>query len=124
MTTRYYTAAHEWIEIKGTTGVVGITDYAQNALGDVVFVDLPAPGSSFTAGAAAAVVESVKAASEVYAPVSGVVTLSNKALQDDPALVNADPQGNAWFFQMTLTAPEEIKGLMDEAAYQALVSGL
>lgn len=122
--TRYFTAEHEWIEVDGTTATVGITDYAQGQLGDIVFADVPAPGAILKKGGDAAVVESVKAASDVYAPVSGTVTEGNGALADDPALVNTDPEGAGWFFRLTLSDPSELDGLMDAAAYQAFVDGL
>ncbi|WP_310497191.1 glycine cleavage system protein GcvH [Sandarakinorhabdus sp.] len=122
--TRYFTAEHEWIDVSGDTATVGITDYAQGQLGDVVFVELPETGCSVTKGGEAAVVESVKAASDVYAPVSGTVTQGNAALADDPALVNAAPEGEGWFFKLTLSDPSELDGLMDTAAYQAFVAGL
>lgn len=122
--TRYFTAEHEWIEVDGTTATVGITDYAQGQLGDIVFADVPAPGAVLKKGGDAAVVESVKAASDVYAPVSGTVTEGNGALADDPALVNTDPEGAGWFFRLTLSDPSELDGLMDAAAYQAFVDGL
>jgi glycine cleavage system H protein len=122
--TRYFTAEHEWIEVDGTTATVGITDYAQGQLGDIVFADVPAPGAVLKKGGDAAVVESVKAASDVYAPVSGTVSEGNAALADDPALVNTDPEGAGWFFRLTLSDPSELDGLMDAAAYQAFVDGL
>jgi glycine cleavage system H protein len=122
--TRYYTQDHEWIELAGDTATVGITDYAQGQLGDIVFVEVPEPGRAITKGGDAAVVESVKAASDVYAPVSGTVTQGNAALGDDPALVNTDPEGAGWFFSMTLSDSTELDGLMDGAAYQAFVDGL
>jgi glycine cleavage system H protein len=121
---RYYTKDHEWIEVDGTSATVGITDYAQGQLGDVVFVELPEPGRAVTAGGEAAVVESVKAASEVYAPVSGTVTESNPALADDPGLVNTAPEGEGWFFRLTLSDPAELSGLMDADAYKAFVATL
>ena len=122
--TRYFTDEHEWIDVDGTTATVGITDYAQGQLGDIVFVDVPAAGASVTKGGEAAVVESVKAASDVYAPVSGTVSEGNAALADDPALVNSDPEGTGWFFKLTLADPSELDGLMDEAGYKAFVDGL
>jgi glycine cleavage system H protein len=121
---RYYTKDHEWIEVDGTSATVGITDYAQGQLGDVVFVELPEPGRAVTAGGEAAVVESVKAASEVYAPVSGNVTESNPALADDPGLVNTAPEGEGWFFRLTLSDPAELSDLMDADAYKAFVATL
>jgi glycine cleavage system H protein len=122
--TRYFTSEHEWIDVDGSDAVVGITDYAQSQLGDIVFVDVPAVGAQVTKGGDAAVVESVKAASDVYAPVSGTVTQGNAALGDDPALVNSDPEGAGWFFKLTLADPSELDGLMDAAAYQDFVATL
>ena len=122
--TIYYTKDHEWLVVEGTTATVGITDYAQNALGDVVFAEVPAAGTVVAKGKEAAVVESVKAASDVYSPVSGTVVEANAALADDPALVNTDPEGAGWFFKLTLSDPSELDGLMDEAAYKALVASL
>jgi glycine cleavage system H protein len=122
--TTYYTKDHEWLAVEGDTATVGITDYAQNALGDVVFADVPAAGTVVAKGKEAAVVESVKAASDVYSPVSGTVIEANAALGDDPALVNTDPEGAGWFFKLTLSDPSELDGLMDKAAYDALVATL
>lgn len=122
--TRYFTSEHEWIDVDGSEAVVGITDYAQSQLGDIVFVDVPAVGAQVTKGSDAAVVESVKAASDVYAPVSGTVTEGNAALGDDPALVNSDPEGEGWFFKLTLADPSELDGLMNAAAYQDFVATL
>ena len=122
--TRYYTKDHEWIEVDGDTATVGITDYAQGQLGDIVFAEVPAVGSTLKKGGDAAVVESVKAASDVYAPVSGTVTEGNAALGDEPALVNSDPEGNGWFFKLSLSDIGELGGLMDEAAYKTFVDGL
>lgn len=121
---RYFTRDHEWIEVDGTAATVGITDYAQGQLGDVVFVELPEAGRVVAAGKEAAVVESVKAASEVYAPVSGTVTEANTALADTPDLVNTAPEGDGWFFRLTLSNPAELEGLMDEGAYKAFVDSL
>jgi glycine cleavage system H protein len=121
---RYYTKDHEWIDVSGGTATVGITDYAQGQLGDVVFVELPEAGRAVAAGKEAAVVESVKAASEVYAPVSGTVTEANAALADTPDLVNTAPEGDGWFFRLTLSNPAELDGLMDEGAYKAFVESL
>ena len=123
MTTRY-TKEHEWIRLDGDTAVVGITDYAQQQLGDVVFVELPEVGKMLERGKDAAVVESVKAASEVYAPISGEVTAANADLSGEPGRINADPTGEGWFFKMTIAKPKELEGLMDEAQYQAFVEGL
>lgn len=122
--TRYFTADHEWLDVEGTTATVGITDYAQQQLGDVVFVELPGAGSTLAKGKEAAVVESVKAASDVYAPASGSVVEANAKLQDEPALVNADAEGEGWFFRMTLSDLSELDGLMDRAAYDALIATL
>jgi glycine cleavage system H protein len=122
--TRYYTEDHEWIDVDGDTATVGITDYAQSQLGDIVFAEVPAIGAQLKKGGDAAVVESVKAASDVYAPVSGTVTEGNVELGDDPALVNSDPEGAGWFFRLTLTDVAELDGLMDDAAYKAFVAGL
>jgi glycine cleavage system H protein len=121
---RLYTEDHEWIDVDGDAATVGITDYAQGQLGDVVFVELPESGRAVTKGGEAAVVESVKAASDVYAPVSGTVTEANPALTDDPALVNTAPESDGWFFKLTLSDASELDGLMDKAAYDAFVAGL
>ena len=121
---RYFTKDHEWIDVEGSTATVGITDYAQGQLGDIVFVDVPAAGAKVAKGREAAVVESVKAASDVYAPVSGVVLEGNAALEGDPALVNTAPESDGWFFTLTLDDPGELDGLMDENAYKAFVAGL
>lgn len=122
--TRYFTEDHEWIDVDGTSATVGITDYAQSQLGDIVFIEVPASGTTVRKGGEAAVVESVKAASDVYAPVTGTVTEGNGALEGDPALVNSDPEGDGWFFKLTLSDPAELDGLMDEPAYKAFVNGL
>ena len=122
--TRYFTDEHEWIEVNGNEAVVGITDYAQSQLGDIVFVEIPAAGAAVTKGGDAAVVESVKAASDVYAPVSGTVIAGNDALNEDPSLVNSDPEGEGWFFRLTLDDPSQLDGLMDAAAYKAFVAAL
>ena len=121
---RLHTQDHEWIDVAGGEATVGITDYAQGQLGDVVFVDLPDSGRAVTKGGEAAVVESVKAASDVYAPVSGTVTESNPALADDPSLVNSAPEAEGWFFKLTLSDASELDGLMDKAAYDAFVASL
>jgi glycine cleavage system H protein len=121
---RLYTQDHEWIDVDGDTATVGITDYAQGQLGDVVFVELPEAGRAVTKGGEAAVVESVKAASDVYAPVSGTVTEANPALTDDPALVNTASETEGWFFKLTLADASELDGLLDKAAYDAFVAGL
>lgn len=114
----HYTKEHEWVRVEGDTATVGITDFAQGQLGDVVFVEVPEAGRKVEKGGEAAVVESVKAASDVYAPVSGEVTEGNQALVDDPALVNSDPEGEGWFFKLTLADQSELDGLMDAAAYK------
>jgi glycine cleavage system H protein len=123
MTTRY-TRSHEYVRVEGGTGVVGITDYAQSQLGDVVFVELPPIGQSLSKGAGAATVESVKAASEVNAPVSGTVVDVNSALTDSPGLVNEDPSGNGWFLKIKLTDATELDSLMDEDAYRAFLKAV
>ena len=119
-----YTEDHEWIETDGDIATVGITDYAQKALGDVVFVELPEVGVSFASGDEVAVVESVKAASEVYAPLDGEITEVNAALEGEPGLVNTAPTGEGWFFKMKLANTGDLDGLMDEAAYNEHVAGL
>jgi glycine cleavage system H protein len=119
-----YSKDHEYIRVDGDTGIVGITDYAQSQLGDVVFVELPLVGKSVTQGAEAAVVESVKAASGVNAPVSGEVIEINRALEDSPAVVNEDPAGKGWFMKLKLNDPSELEALMDEAAYESYVQTL
>ncbi|OWQ92067.1 glycine cleavage system protein H [Roseateles aquatilis] len=117
-----YTPDHEWVDIAGDgTVTVGITVHAQDALGDVVFVDLPEVGKSFDAKAVAGVVESVKAAADVYAPVSGEIVEVNEALRDDPSLANSDPLKSGWFFKVKLSNPSELDGLMDSTAYDTLV---
>ncbi|PZN96060.1 MAG: glycine cleavage system protein GcvH [Alphaproteobacteria bacterium] len=122
--TLYFTQEHEWLDVTGDTATVGITDYAQGQLGDVVFVEVPEAGRVVAKGKEAAVVESVKAASDVYSPASGTVTEANAALAEDPALVNTAPQGDGWFFKMTLSDASELDGMMDEAAYKAWVATL
>ena len=124
MSTVKFTDEHEWIRIEGDIATVGITDYAQNQLGDVVYVELPKPGQKVEKGKQAAVVESVKAASEVFAPVTGEVVEANQALADEPATVNADPMGRGWFMKLRLANKSELDGLMDEAAYKKFVEGL
>ena len=119
-----YTKDHEWIRTTGDTADVGITDYAQQQLGDVVFVELPEVGRNVVAGKEAAVVESVKAASEVYAPVAGDVVEVNEALADDPALVNRDPQGEGWFVKLRIENQGDLDDLLDEAAYKEYCEGL
>ena len=122
--TTYFTQDHEWISVEGDSATVGITDYAQAQLGDVVFVEVPPVGTEVAKGKEAAVVESVKAASDVYAPVSDTVTEANSALEADPALVNTSPEGEGWFFKLKLADAGELEGLMDETAYKAFVAGL
>ncbi|MFB6420825.1 MULTISPECIES: glycine cleavage system protein GcvH [Bradyrhizobium] len=119
MTTTLYTSDHEWLAIDGDVATIGITDYAQQQLGDVVFVELPKVGRALKKAEAAAVVESVKAASDVYAPVAGEVLEANAELAAEPALVNSDAQGKAWFFKIRIADKSELGGLMDEAAYKA-----
>ena len=114
----YFTKDHEWIRLEGDTATVGISNHAQEALGDIVFAEVPESGKQLKKGDDAAVVESVKAASDVYAPVSGEVVEGNGAVADDPSLINSDPQGDGWFFKMKLSDDSELAGLMDEAAYQ------
>ncbi|RDE05549.1 glycine cleavage system protein GcvH [Sphingomonas aracearum] len=121
---RYFTEDHEWIDVDGDIGTVGISEYAQSQLGDIVFVDVPEDGKELTKGDEAAVVESVKAASDVYAPASGTVLEGNPALSDTPELVNEDPEGDGWFFKITLSDPSELEELMDESAYATFVSKL
>jgi glycine cleavage system H protein len=116
-----FTQEHEWLQIEGDVATVGITQHAQEQLGDLVFVELPVIGKSFEKGAPAAVVESVKAASEVYAPIGGEVVEANPAIVSDPSLVNSDPMGAGWFFKLKLANPSEVDALMDEAAYKALL---
>lgn len=122
--TRYFTKDHEWIAVDGSEATVGITDYAQSQLGDITFVELPGEGSEVAKGDSASVVDSVKAASDVYAPVSGKVTVANAALEDQPELVNSDPEGDGWLWKMALSDAAELEGLMDDAAYQAYVAEL
>ncbi|ONG56310.1 glycine cleavage system protein H [Pseudoroseomonas deserti] len=116
-----YTKDHEWVRLEGGVATIGITDHAQTALGDVVFVDLPEAGREVAAGEACAVVESVKAASDVYAPIAGSIVESNSALSDDPSLVNSAPTAGGWFFRIKPADEAEIAALMDEAEYQAFV---
>ena len=117
-----FTQDHEWLRIEGDIATVGITDHAQDQLGDLVFVESPAPGARLEKGVAAAVVESVKAASDVYAPVSGEVIEVNQAIVDEPALVNRDPMGKGWFFKIKISDPSELEPLLDEKAYQAMIA--
>jgi len=121
---RYFSEEHEWIDVDGDSATIGITDYAQGQLGDIVFVEVPAAGTTLAKGKEAAVVESVKAASDVFAPVSGTVTEGNQALADDPALVNTSPESAGWFFKVTIADAGELEGLMDEAAYKDFVASL
>jgi glycine cleavage system H protein len=120
----YFTKEHEWVRVEGDTATIGISDHAQEQLGDIVFAEVPEAGRRLSKGQEAAVVESVKAASDVYAPVSGEVIEGNQAVADDPALVNSDPEGQGWFFKLKLSDPSELEGLMDEAAYRAWIKTL
>jgi glycine cleavage system H protein len=122
--TRYFTKDHEWLEVAGETATVGITDFAQNALGDITFVEVPETGKTYAKGDTAAVVDSVKAASDVYAPVTGEVTEANAALDGEPELVNTSPEAEGWLWRQTLTNPAELADLMDEAAYKAYIAEL
>jgi glycine cleavage system H protein len=124
MMTTYFTQEHEWIKVDGDTATVGITDHAQEALGDIVFTEVPDAGKQLSKGQEAAVVESVKAASDVYSPVSGEVIEGNQAVADDPSLVNSDPEGGGWFFKIRLANSGELDGLMDEDAYRDWVNTL
>ena len=124
MATLRFTDQHEWVSVEGDTATVGITEYAQKQLGDVVFVELPEPGKSFAIGDQAAVVESVKAAAEVYAPVSGEVTEINEDIAGKPELVNEDASGDGWFFKMSIVDKRELDSLMDEAEYAKFVKDL
>ncbi|HUK08175.1 MAG TPA: glycine cleavage system protein GcvH [Stellaceae bacterium] len=119
-----FTKDHEWVRVEGSTAVVGISDYAQQQLGDVVYVELPEVGRKLERGKEAAVVESVKAASEVYAPLTGEVTAANSDLTAEPARVNSEPLKGGWFFKMTITDPKQLDGLMSEAQYADYVTGL
>lgn len=123
MSAIYYTEEHEWLAVEGDIGTCGITEFAQEQLGDIVYVELPEVGRAVAQNDEIAVVESVKAASELYAPVSGEVTESNDDLADDPAKVNADAMGAGWFFKLKISDPSELENLMDGAAYAALVAG-
>jgi glycine cleavage system H protein len=121
----YYTREHEWVRVEdGGSATVGITDFAQGQLGDIVFIELPEAGRRMAKGGEAATVESVKAASDVYSPVSGEVTESNGKLSDDPSLANSDPEGDGWFFRLALSDSGELGGLMDEAAYKSFCESL
>jgi glycine cleavage system H protein len=119
-----FTRDHEYIRVEGGVGTIGITHFAQEKLGDIVFVELPAVGKVLSKGQEAAVVESVKAASDVYSPVAGEVVEGNQAVADDPALINRDPEGEGWFFKLKLDNPGEVEGLMDEASYRDWVKTL
>jgi glycine cleavage system H protein len=122
--TTYFTREHEWIAVEGDTATVGITDHAQEALGDIVFTEVPEAGKQLAKGQEAAVVESVKAASDVYSPVTGEVIEGNQAVVDDSSLVNSDPEGQGWFFKIRMTNPPELDGLMGEDDYRAWVKSL
>ena len=120
----YFTKDHEWIRVEGDIATVGITNHAQEALGDIVFAEVPEAGRTVSKGQEAAVVESVKAASDVYAPVSGEVTEANQAVADDPSVINSDPEGEGWFFKLRLADAAELDGLMGENAYRDWVKTL
>jgi glycine cleavage system H protein len=122
--TTYFTREHEWIKVDGDTATVGITDHAQEALGDIVFTEVPEAGKQLAKGQEAAVVESVKAASDVYSPVTGEVVQGNEAVVEDSSLVNSDPEGEGWFFKVLMSDKSELDGLMDEAAYRDWVKTL
>jgi len=118
---RLYTKEHEWVKIDGASAVIGITDHAQSSLGDIVYVELPKPGSSVSAGKPMGVVESVKAVSDIYAPLTGTVSEVNGSVEDDPAKVNADAFGDGWLVKVALANPDEAKSLLDAAAYDSVV---
>ena len=120
----YFTGEHEWIRVEGDVGTVGISNHAQEALGDIVFAEVPDAGKSLSKGDDAAVVESVKAASDVYAPIAGEVIEGNPALADDPSLINREPEGEGWFFKIQIADKAELDDLMDEAAYREWVKTL
>ena len=120
----YFTNEHEWVRVEGDTATVGISNHAQEALGDIVFAEVPDAGRKVSKGQEAAVVESVKAASDVYSPAGGEVVEGNQAVADDPALINRDPEGDGWFFKIKLDNPGEVEGLMDEASYREWVATL
>jgi glycine cleavage system H protein len=122
--TVYYTREHEWVRVEDDTATVGISNHAQEALGDIVFAEVPEAGRRVNKGQEAAVVESVKAASDVYAPVTGEVIEGNPAIADDPSIVNRDPEGEGWFFKLKLDNPAELDGLMDETAYREWIKTL
>lgn len=117
----HYTASHEWVRVKGTVATVGITDYAQHQLGDLTFVELPEPGDSVASGDEIAVVESVKAASDIYAPVGGTVQAVNTDMLDDPSPINSDPFGDGWLFKIEMESPEEAEDLLTPDAYEGLI---
>jgi len=119
-----YTEDHEWVLVEGDIATVGITDYAQNAMGDIVFAETPEAGTEVSKGDDCAVVESVKTASDIYAPISGEITEGNEALDDQPELVNESPEGDGWFFKMTIADTAELEDLLDEAAYKEFCEGL
>ncbi|TDI60772.1 MAG: glycine cleavage system protein GcvH [Alphaproteobacteria bacterium] len=119
-----YSEDHEWIILDGDVGTIGISDYAQGALGDVVFVEMPEIGASLDKGAEVGVIESVKAASEIYTPVSGEIVAVNEAVDGDPSLVNTDPLGEGWLFKIKLSKPEELNGLSNQDAYNKFLEGL
>ena len=123
MSEKRYTEDHEWVAVSGDEATVGISNHAQEQLGDIVFVELPEIGKALAKGKEAAVVESVKAASEIYAPLDGEVTAVNEVLNDEPGKVNSDPEGDGWFFKMKLKDPAQLDSLMDAAAYKAFVEG-
>ena len=122
--TVYFTREHEWVRVEGDTATVGISNHAQEALGDIVFAEVPEAGRKLAKGQEAAVVESVKAASDVYSPVAGEVTEGNQAVADDPALINRDPEGDGWFFRLKLDDAGDVEGLMNEASYREWVATL
>jgi glycine cleavage system H protein len=122
--TIYYSEDHEWINVEGSIGTVGITEYAQNALGDIVFVEVPEVGEEFAKGDEVSVVESVKAASEIYSPVTGEITAVNEDLEENAALVNSSPDGDGWFFKVTVSNKDELEELMDAGDYKTFIAGL
>lgn len=122
--TIYYSEDHEWINVEGSIGTVGITEYAQNALGDIVFVEVPEVGDEFAKGDEVSVVESVKAASEIYSPVTGEITAVNEDLEENAALVNSSPDGDGWFFKVTVSNKDELDELMDAGDYKTFIAGL
>jgi glycine cleavage system H protein len=122
--TIYYSEDHEWINVEGSIGTVGITEYAQNALGDIVFVEVPEVGDEFAKGDEVSVVESVKAASEIYSPVTGEITAVNEDLEENAALVNSSPDGDGWFFKVTVSNKDELEELMDAGDYKNFIAGL